>query len=266
MEKSIIKTKKLFSSLGKIMLILILLLTAVWMLTLLYFPETELKNSTKGAQKTEEAGIIRKIVEQKDDGLRDHFHMVDEDTVQSAHYEPVCMTCHGTYPHGKEKKVRAFLNFHSGFLACAVCHIPKDMNDKDHTFIWVNRETGKTSTSVEGGYGRYPAIIFPAKIEADGSAKVINPISTQSAKEYLKLKDTLSPDQIAQAKIKLHENISTKPVSCKDCHKVNGYLDFPKLGFPKNRVDNLTSTEAATMIDKYTTFYMPKSIDFGTNQ
>jgi hypothetical protein len=266
MERAIIKLKKISGKLGKVALILILLLAGIWMLKLLYFPETELKTSAKGAQKTEEAGIIRKIVEQKDDGLRDHFHMVDEDTLQSAHYEPVCMTCHGTYPHGKEKKVRAFLNFHSGFLACAVCHIPKDLNDKDHTFLWVNRETGKTTTSVEGGYGRYPAIIFPARIEADGSAKVINPISAQSAKEYLKLKDTLSPDQISQAKIKLHENISTKPVSCKDCHKTNGYLDFSKLGFARNRIDNLTSTEAVTMIDKYTTFYMPKSIDFGTNQ
>jgi hypothetical protein len=262
----IIMTKKISIFLAKMAALLTLLLFAVWLLQLLYFPEVEVANPAKKTQTEEGAGIIRKIVEQKDDTLRDHFHMIDEDTIQSAHYDPICMTCHGTYPHGKEKKVRAFLNFHSGFLACAVCHIPKDLTNRDHSFIWVDRETGKTSATVEGGYGKYPAKIFPLETMNDGSKIIVNPVTDQSAKEFLALKNVMTPDQISQAKIKLHENISTKPVSCKDCHKVNGYLDFSKLGFPKNRVDNLTSTEAVTMIDKYTTFYLPKSIDFGTNQ
>jgi hypothetical protein len=251
---------------SKLLAILAFLLIALWLLQLLYFPEIEFGRTSKATQTTQGAGIIRKIVEQEDTSLRDHFHIIDEDTAKSAHYDPVCMTCHGTYPHAKEKKVRAFLNFHSGFLACSVCHIEKDLSDKDHSFTWVDRKTGKTSATVEGSYGRYPAIIYPVKVKADGSLQIINPISDQSAKEFLELRNTMTPDQISQAKIKLHENISLKPVSCKDCHKANGYLDFAKLGFPQNRIDNLTTTEAAAMIDKYTTFYLPKPIDFGTNR
>ena len=258
--------KRFFAYFSKILAILVMVLISVWLLRLLYYPDMESEKTAKKAQAIQGAGAIRKIVEQKDTSLRDHFHLIDEDISQSAHYDPVCMTCHGTYPHGKEKKVRAFLNFHSGFLACAVCHIEKDLSDKDHTFMWVDRKTGKTSAKVEGGYGRYPAIIFPVKTMADGSIQVINPISDQSARDFLELKNSMSPDQISQAKIKLHENISTKPVACMDCHKVNGYLDFSKLGFPQNRIDNLTSTEAASMINKYSTFYVPKSIDFGTNR
>jgi len=47
-----------------------------------------------------------------------------------------------------------------------------------------------------------------------------------------------------------------------DCHKKDGYLNFVKLGFPKNRVDHLVSTEVASMITNYETFYLPEVIDF----
>jgi hypothetical protein len=50
-----------------------------------------------------------------------------------------------------------------------------------------------------------------------------------------------------------------------DCHKKDGYLDFSKLGYPRNRVDHLSSTEVASMIQKYETFYLPEVIDFSGN-
>ena len=50
-----------------------------------------------------------------------------------------------------------------------------------------------------------------------------------------------------------------------DCHKKDGYLDFAKLGYPRNRVDHLASSEVASMIEKYETFYLPAVIDFSGN-
>jgi hypothetical protein len=64
-------------------------------------------------------------------------------------------------------------------------------------------------------------------------------------------------------KAKLHEHISDKPVFCSDCHKKDGYLDFKELGFPKQRIDHLNSTEIVGMIEKYKKFYLPSQIDFG---
>jgi hypothetical protein len=118
--------------------------------------------------------------------------------------------------------------------------------------------------SVEGGFGRYPAKIYPMRKSADGHLQILHPVNEKAAEEFMRLKDKFTPDQMAKAKIKLHENISKKPVFCNECHKKDGYFDFAKLGFPENRVDHLTSTEITGMIDKYETFYMPEAIDFGS--
>ena len=258
-KKNIIFPIKIFSA-------VILVLFSLLLLKLLYFPDVKVEKSTDKEQHENGIDVIGEIVKQKNELNRDHFHMIDANTGLMTHYEPVCMTCHGTYPHSKEKKVRAFLNFHTGFLACSVCHTRKDLRNKKHVFAWVDHETGAISDTVEGGYGKYPAKIFPVEIKPDGSKIIVRPVNDRSAREYIRLKDTLSPDQIAQAKVKLHEHISEKPVFCTECHKKDGYFDYARLGFPKNRVDHLTSTEVTSMIDKYTTFYLPSVINFGIDR
>jgi hypothetical protein len=129
----------------------------------------------------------------------------------------------------------------------------------------VDRQTGLTARKVKGGFGKYPAKIFPMQVTASGQKKLFRPVSEKGAEEFLRLKDKFTPDQVAQAKIKLHEGVSKKPVFCVECHKKNGYLNFAKLGFSKNRVDHLISTEVAGMIDKYETFYLPEAIDFAAD-
>lgn len=251
----------------KIFSLILLVLFSLLLLKQLYFPDSKVEKKPATEKQVKEVGIISEIVQQDNITLkREHFHMLDDDTGLMTHYEPLCMACHGTYPHSKEKKVRAFLNFHNGFLACSVCHARKDLREKEHFFAWVDHETGAISDTVEGGYGKYPAKIFPVEIGPDGSRIIVEPVKDQSAREFLRLKETLTPDQVAQAKVKLHEQISDKPVLCTECHKKDGYFDYSRLGFPKNRTDYLTSTEVASMIDKYTTFYMPSAIDFGTNR
>lgn len=180
------------------------------------------------------------------------------------------MACHGSYPHSKGKKVRALLNLHTGFIACSVCHARQDLGDENLTpknqkvkFLWVNRQTGEMTKKVEGEYGKYPSEIFPIRFTEDRQEKIFRPVNAKAAKQFLKLKDKFTPDQTSQAKIKLHERISEKPVFCSGCHKKDGYLDFSALGFTKRRVDHLVSTEVVGMIDKYKTFYLPSAIDFG---
>jgi hypothetical protein len=240
-----------------------LFLFGLWLLQMLYTPGIEAHKSVDTPNPVEEEGIFRKILKSDKPKPEPHFHMVDEVVHQPEPFQPICLSCHGTFPHSKEKKVRSLLNFHTGFMACAVCHFRKDPADKTFSFVWVDRVTGITSRTAEGEYGKYPAKIFPAKITAENVETIIHPVSEKSAREFLELKDRFTPDQMAQAKIKLHTQVSQKPVLCGDCHKKDGYLDFAKLGFPKNRVNHLVSTEVAGMIEKYETFYLPAVIDFG---
>ena len=255
--------KKVFVFLVKAIFALPLVVFGLWLLMLLYTPGVDAQKLAALQKPAEEEGVFKGILRAHKPLGRGHFHMIDEEREKHEPYEPLCLTCHGTFPHSKEKKVRSLLNFHTGFMACAVCHVRKDPAARDHFFIWVDRATGITSFTVEGEYGKYPAKIFPVKITAGGQQEIIRPVSEQSAREYLELKDKFTHDQAAEAKIKLHERLSKKPVQCMDCHKKDGYLDFAKLGYPRNRVDHLASSEVASMIEKYETFYLPEVIDFG---
>ena len=250
----------------KTVLTILLALFAGWLIKTVYFPEAEAhRNEGMIAQKTD-TGVFHEILSDEKPIPREHFHIVDELLTQPEPFHPLCLNCHGTYPHSKEKKVRSILNFHNGFIACTVCHVRKSPEDTSHLLVWVDRQTGATSMSVEGGFGRYPAKIYSARKPRGGHLSLIQPVDEKSAREFTRLKEKFTPDQMAKAKIRLHEGISKKPVFCNECHKKNGYLDFAKLGFPDHRVDHLTSTEITGMIEKYETFYLPESIDFGKDK
>jgi hypothetical protein len=248
----------------KAVFVLPLFVFGLWLIQALYFPELRSAKPEGLLQTDGGDDFFRKIGLQKAPVPRDHFHMIDAFILQPGPYEPICRTCHGTYAHSKEKRIRSFLNSHEGFLACAVCHVRKEPADKSISFTWVDRQTGVASMAVDGKYGKFPAQIFPKRIFASGQEEIIRPMSEKSAQAFLEHREKLTPDQVAQAKAKLHEHISKKPVVCLECHKSGGYLDFAELGFAKNRVDHLTSSEVASMIEKYETFYLPEVFDLGT--
>ncbi len=247
----------------KLLLSAVFVLFGLWLIHLVYFPQVEAIQAAPQAPSTKEGGIFVKILSEQQLVPKGHFHMVDEHIDQPEPYKPLCLICHGTYPHRKEKKTRSLLNFHGGIMACTVCHVRRKSGDKNHFFVWVNRRNGAISTQAEGGFGKYPAKIFPMTKLVGGEPVILRPVSEEDARQFLKVKDQFTPDQMARAKIKLHEGLSQKPVFCTDCHKPEGYFDFAALGFPQNRVDNLTSNEIARMIDNYETFYIPEAIDFG---
>jgi len=255
--------KKFYNIILKVLITVPLLLFGLWLIQSVYFPKRDVVQKADAKKKAEEETIFRKILKPQDDIGHGHFHMIDEYVTLSYSYKPICLTCHGTYPHSKEQKVRSILNFHTGFMACSVCHVRKDPNNKNYYFVWVDRTTGLISMSVDGEFGKYPAEIFPLIVDEDGERKIFRPVNEKAAQDYLELMPLYTPDQNAQAKIVLHEKLTKKPVFCTDCHKKNGYLDFSLLGFPINRINHLTSTEIAGMITKYETFYLPTVIDFG---
>ena len=237
-----------------------LFLFGAWLLQLVYFPELGASPSIVPQQPKDQFATILK---RTDPVYRGHFHMVDEYVTTDEPNPPLCLKCHGSYPHSKEKKVRSLLNAHTGFIACSVCHARKKSEDKDIYFTWVMHDTGKMVKKVTGEYGKYPATIYPIQNQNGVAKHVFRPVNEATAQQYLKHKDAYSPDQIARAKIILHENISPKPVICSDCHKKDGYLDFSSLGFSRQRVNHLNSTEIVGMIEKYKMFYLPLKLDFG---
>jgi len=258
------KLKKIPIFLLKTVYLLPFLLFGLWLIQMLYFPQLDAKKIMGiASHKEEDKNIFKKILKQDELVAREHFHMVDEYIIKPESNPPLCLMCHGTYPHSKEKKVRSILNFHTGFIACAVCHARKKPGDESIEFAWIDHETGEITAKVQGQYGKYPAKIFPIQTTADGHKKIYRPVDDKTARQFLLTKDKYSPDQVAQAKRKMHEHISSEPVFCSDCHQKDGYLDYAKLGFPLQRINHLNSSEIVGMIEKYKTFYLPSAIDFG---
>jgi hypothetical protein len=238
-------------------------LFGLWLLQVVYFPQAEFDRSLAVSKAVEDKDIFRQILLEKELVPRGHYHATDEYLLQPEPHPPICLTCHGTHPHNKEKKVRSLFNFHAGFMACAVCHVRKDSEGKRFSFGWIDRESGVITTTVQGGYGKYAAKLFLTEITDQGEKRIFRPITEKAAQQFIKVKDEYTPDQVARAKVKLHEGISKKAVYCTECHKQEGYMNFAQLGFSQNRVNLLTSNEVANMIAKYDTFYLPSVIDLG---
>lgn len=204
--------------------------------------------------------LFHRLAEDEEDISRDHFHILD--TPVEVAGQTLCPMCHGTYPHGKDEKLRALLNLHVGFMDCAVCHMGKEP-EADRRFAWIDRESGELSFEPDGGFGVYPAKISLLMPNARGEPEVVRPVAEESAEAYLEVRHLYTPDQNTEAKAMLHERLSTEPVFCSDCHARDSYVDFDALGFTRSRAAALRSGDVAAMIEKYDTFYMPPAIDFG---
>jgi hypothetical protein len=253
---------KIFTFALKAVSVVPFFLFGMWLLQVVYFSELKGTSPAIATPVAKEDDIFGEILAHKRAVSRGHFHMVDEWVTRPEPRPPLCLTCHGTYPHSKEKKIRGFLNFHTGYIACSVCHLKERTGKLDIAFAWVDRQAGAIATMGEGGYGKYTGKLYPIKISDKGQKTIFRPVSEKAAEQYLELKDKFTPDQVAQAKVKLHESVSDKPVLCDECHKKDGYLDFADLGFPKERAIHLVSGEVPGMIEKYETFYLPSVIDF----
>lgn len=264
MDKYLKLMKSFFLFLVKTAYIGFFFIFCILLLKILYFPDMVIFPE-RGPEKRAAAAVstIEKIESNEDQIFRDHFHVTDEYIPRLGPDPDLCIKCHGVYPHIKEEKTLAFLNLHSGFMACEVCHNRKDPEDGNYYLTWVDLETGKTSRRVKGGYGKYPAMIVPVRIVAGRHERLDKLVSAKFSKEYEKIKDRIYifKRQEEAGLMKIHEiNLSKKAVACIECHDRNGYMDFAKLGFPQYRINQLASSEVARMVEHYKTFYIPRML------
>jgi hypothetical protein len=50
-------------------------------------------------------------------------------------------------------------------------------------------------------------------------------------------------------------------VTCKECHRLQGYLPLAAIGYSRSRMDQLAQLEVIKLIDEYTKFYLPAMFD-----
>ena len=231
---------------------------------------------------TEEERMFQKALEEQTKTATTNLgYMVVEEQYVQGHFHHVgmkvesddtnlCIRCHGAVPHDKAKSIRAFLNMHAFYVACETCHIqPKEDSSQKWVFRWYDKSEGNVISNPPGltsddksMYGNYGAKIAPGRLLSDGTFKFLNGEKERAfVEKYLKEKDLLASTQQSKMKKVIHRNINEEPLMCDGCHtpdKEKAYLPFVQLGYPKRRMQDLTSTEVVGMIEKYQEFYMPK--------
>jgi len=185
-----------------------------------------------------------------------HFHILDQTVYSDAENAPMCLRCHGNFCHAESKELRSFYNMHSFYLACETCHIRKQEGEKI-VFRWFDNITGEVVKELTGKDGSYGAKIVPLK----GGERLDKFPKEEMALEYMKRKDTYTEDEKKKIQDELMKHVSKEPLTCKECHKRDGYLTFSALGYSQPRVAELTRLEIIKLIDEYKEFFIPTMFD-----
>jgi len=200
-----------------------------------------------------------------------HFHNVPAEYPRLPEDKrPACFICHSELPHRKNKRIRGLMNLHTQFFVCETCHI-RQKPETTVVYKWYN-PLDKTPQGPFYGTSYDPATgsLSKGKDLLSKIAPFYNDQTTGDlrpavlvqdaplAKDYMKVRDSLSPEQREGIKNKFHKDIKPQGHACKTCHAEESLLNFKRLGFSANRIENLKKLSVIGMLSNYDEFYMPE--------
>ena len=249
-----------------------------------YYERQEVSDITainESKEQVVEKSTFEKVILESDERVKHYLgYKILEETRIEGHFHHIgfdigpdnrsyCVDCHGDMPHDAVKEIRAFLNMHAFFVGCQTCHVKLEGEAKTGVFKWYNRMTGEIVDSPvkTARPGSFKAKIMPFERVSGQLQRVDSDDKIEFAREYEEREKTLTEGQKSRAKKLIHQIVSKQPVQCENCHqKENPYLPLEAIGYPKERVDSITSTEVVGMIKNYTKFYMPKMLAPGESK
>ena len=200
-----------------------------------------------------------------------HFHVVAPEYPKlPENLRPVCFICHSDLPHRKNKRIRSLMNIHTQFFVCETCHI-KEKPGSTIVYQWYNPLEDYPQGPFYGtSYDVDTGLLSPGKDQIARIAPYFKPENSKRlelavqvqdapmARDFMKVRDKLSPEQREATKNKFHGNIKPVGHKCLKCHTQDSILDFKKLGFSETRTANLKKLGVVGMIEKYERFYLPE--------
>jgi len=271
-----------------IMVLAVYFMTIIWKVTFAHIAEEyharkEIENikKFKGEQKQEVAQptpTFEKIILESEEKvkyylgyrvleqqrIKGHFHHIGFEILPDK--RSYCIYCHGDMPHDAVKEIRAFLNMHAFFMTCETCHVKLEKSERTGVFKWYDKTTGEIVESpiMRSKPGTYRTKIIPFERANGTLQRVDSQERIDFAVEYKEREKTLSNAQKSKAKKLIHKITSKQAYVCEDCHQTEApLLPLEALGYPRERVLAITSTEIIGMIKNYTKFYMPRMLHPG---
>lgn len=199
------------------------------------------------------------------------FHKKEQSAIVALEDHTSCKVCHAIYPHQSKPAVRAFLNMHTGYLFCEVCHLDRSKFDIVN-YDWVTTDkvrfrgvpfttrylpAQKRSTKPASGLPRIAPFVHRT---GEVSLPLINTWDTTDAQTVWAARKQLGKSKL-QKKIRYYHRDMVKMnylSICGKCHAKEGLLDFRALGFSKKNAESLKSMPISNIIKDYDVFYLPK--------
>ena len=158
-------------------------------------------------------------------------------------------------------QMRAFLNMHTLFISCEVCHVREQAAVAPTRFAWSTITDGKLRPSPDMSqqpWGEYGMKIVPVKQSPAGLLPVTFDEEEAFAAEYFKRRDKLTDQQKVLANQFIHKRCIGTPVRCSDCHnQQQAFLPYVTLGYTPDRAAFLMSAEVVDLVRRYETFHLP---------
>ena len=211
--------------------------------------------------------ILEEAKRLEDQEIHKHFHHETEYPQLPENMRPVCYICHSEFPHSKNQQIRSLLNMHTQYIVCETCHI-EATGDTGIIYKWYNplveKPTGPfIGTSYDPVTGDLVfakdllSKIAPFFKKADAIESAIQIQDAPLARDFMRVRDKLTPEQRDGVKNKFHEHIKPKGFQCEACHTSRGILDFKKLGFADNRTEDLENLEIDSVLTNFKEIDLP---------
>jgi hypothetical protein len=218
------------------------------------------------------SSILEEASRLQDLEIHRHFHWTIDFPKLPESERTVCYICHSDYPHSKNTKSRSLLNMHTQFFVCETCHI-KEKKNTNIIYQWYHPSDDSPSGPFFGTH--YDPLTGNLKQVEDLISKIApyykkgliieSALQIQDAplaKDFMNVRDRLTPEQRDGVKNKFHENIKPKGHECKDCHAQEGILDLKKLGFVDNRIADLQQLSIKSAITRDKEVYLPNLLNW----
>ena len=200
-----------------------------------------------------------------------HFHIIAPEYPRwPEKLRPVCFICHSDFPHSKNKRIRSLMNLHTQFLLCETCHIKEkpgavvvyrwyDPLEKNPKGPFYGTSYDPKTESLSRGKNLMARIAPFRRMNNTGNFQSeILQQDAPMARDYMRIRDKLSPEERGVITTKFHEKIKPKGHDCKDCHSEKSILNFKQLGFSDNRAAHLKTLSVVGLISEYKEFYIPE--------
>jgi len=167
--------------------------------------------------------------------------------------EPICFQCHIATPHRDNEITRSFLNMHSEFISCQVCHFDEKETVFENRWLSYGGKTaldkGDKELVADGVSKRHSD--KKIALYHDGRPLPVlrdHPFSIEVAKKW----ESSGIDEKALLKAKLHKPLKKKGYECGECHnRKQNVLNFKALGFSPERIKEIEQNRISRFIDRY---------------